>query len=67
MALIKCTECGLDLSDKAAACPGCGAPIDSAQPSPRMSRGLTSLETAAIVVAAAAAMAAIGFKWGHLL
>lgn len=29
MALIKCTECGRDLSDKAAACPGCGAPIPS--------------------------------------
>ncbi|MFZ6696827.1 zinc-ribbon domain-containing protein [Stenotrophomonas acidaminiphila] len=27
MALIKCTECGRELSDKAAACPGCGAPI----------------------------------------
>ncbi|EGY02165.1 hypothetical protein AZA_27470 [Nitrospirillum viridazoti Y2] len=27
MALIKCGECGRDVSDKAAACPGCGAPI----------------------------------------
>ena len=26
MALIKCSECGSDLSDKAAACPKCGAP-----------------------------------------
>jgi len=26
MALIKCTECGKEVSDKAAACPGCGAP-----------------------------------------
>ena len=29
MALIKCSECGKDVSDKAAACPGCGNPIHS--------------------------------------
>ena len=27
MALIKCTECGRDVSDKASACPNCGCPI----------------------------------------
>ena len=27
MALIKCSECGREISDKAEACPGCGAPI----------------------------------------
>lgn len=27
MALIKCSECNRDISDKAAACPGCGAPV----------------------------------------
>ena len=27
MALIKCSECGKDVSDKAASCPGCGNPI----------------------------------------
>ena len=27
MALIKCGECGKEISDRAAACPGCGAPI----------------------------------------
>jgi DNA-directed RNA polymerase subunit RPC12/RpoP len=30
MALIKCAECGREVSDKAAACPGCGAPIAAA-------------------------------------
>lgn len=29
MALSKCEECGNDVSDKAAACPKCGAPIIS--------------------------------------
>ncbi len=27
MALIKCPECGKEISDKAAACPNCGTPI----------------------------------------
>ena len=27
MALIKCSECGKEVSDKAASCPNCGAPI----------------------------------------
>ena len=27
MALIKCTECGQMVSDKASTCPKCGAPI----------------------------------------
>lgn len=28
MSLIKCKECGTDVSDKASACPNCGCPID---------------------------------------
>ena len=27
MALIKCSECGREISDKAKTCPGCGAPV----------------------------------------
>jgi len=30
MGLIKCSECGRDVSDKATACPACGAPIADA-------------------------------------
>jgi len=33
MALIKCTECGHEVSDKAQTCPNCGAPVGLAQPS----------------------------------
>lgn len=29
MALIKCSECEKEVSNKAAACPGCGAPFES--------------------------------------
>ncbi len=32
MALVKCSECGKEVSDKAAACPGCGAPIAATSP-----------------------------------
>ena len=28
MALIKCPECGKEISDKASACPNCGCPVD---------------------------------------
>ncbi len=31
MSLIKCEECGREISDRAAACPGCGAPVSSAE------------------------------------
>lgn len=27
MALIRCPECGREISDKASACPGCGCPV----------------------------------------
>lgn len=30
MALIKCPECGKEISDKASACPNCGSPIKTA-------------------------------------
>lgn len=29
MALISCSECGKEVSEKAASCPNCGAPISS--------------------------------------
>ena len=29
MALIKCTECGKEISDKATICPNCGCPLDN--------------------------------------
>lgn len=29
MALIKCTECGKEISDKAVTCPNCGAPVNT--------------------------------------
>jgi hypothetical protein len=34
MALTRCSECSREISDKAAACPGCGAPVTKAAPTP---------------------------------
>ena len=34
MALIKCDECGREISDRAAACPNCGAPMSGPQQHP---------------------------------
>ena len=34
MALIKCDECGKDISDKATSCPHCGAPTSTTTSSP---------------------------------
>lgn len=35
MALIQCRECGREISDQAATCPGCGAPPPKAAPAPK--------------------------------
>lgn len=32
MALITCSECGREVSDRASACPQCGAPIENSSP-----------------------------------
>lgn len=34
MALVSCMECGREVSDKAASCVGCGAPIGATRPTP---------------------------------
>jgi hypothetical protein len=38
MTIIKCSECGRAISDKAAACVGCGAPVGAAGPPPAFNR-----------------------------
>ena len=43
MALIKCPECGKDVSSIAKACPNCGAPIDTAIRCPKCGSSDTSV------------------------
>ena len=39
MALIKCSECSRDISDQAASCPNCGAPVTVREDTPRAPAG----------------------------
>ena len=45
MAMIKCSECGKDISDKAALCIGCGAPLSPASAEP----GVTPIQKDTII------------------
>jgi uncharacterized membrane protein YvbJ len=44
MALINCGECGKEVSDKAANCPNCGAPIASAKETRAAGAPLTTVQ-----------------------
>ena len=44
MALIKCSECGQQISDKANVCPKCGCPIGNPQPCSSPSNGMSMLD-----------------------
>ena len=54
MALIKCPECGKQVSDKAPACPGCGSPIDTAIRCPKCGSANTKVISGASKVASVA-------------
>lgn len=46
MALIKCKECGKEISDKAKVCPNCGAPLEKGE----FHKELTAAKRVLIVV-----------------
>ncbi len=39
MALVRCRECGKDISNQAAACPNCGCPVSRSHPFTRSAKG----------------------------
>lgn len=45
MALIKCSECGKEISDKASACPSCGAPIEKEEQKKEPPKPVTKKKT----------------------
>ena len=53
MALIKCSECGTDISDKAVSCPKCGCPLhkteENQEPGKGKKRGKTFLISGGIL------------------
>ncbi|MBN8427531.1 MAG: zinc ribbon domain-containing protein [Xanthomonadales bacterium] len=53
MALIKCSECGKEISDRAGACPGCGAPVN----------GSTATAPSSAAVTKSVRVERAGFKW----
>jgi hypothetical protein len=56
MGLVKCSECGVEVSDKAAACPKCGAPVGGVRPpAPRVKRSGVRAFTLILLVGLAAA------------
>ena len=50
MALIKCSECGKEASDKANACPNCGAPIKEDPIKKEINAGINVTKKLAIVL-----------------
>lgn len=67
MALIKCSECGRTVSDKASACVGCGAPIGkfmvfNAAPEPTFSAPLSGRQLTLRGLLAASILA-VGIIW----
>lgn len=67
MALIKCTECGHEVSDKATSCPNCGCPIiGSEEKPPKKSKSKWVL---AIVIVVTVVVVAVGcwFAFGDTL
>lgn len=59
MALIECGECGREVSDKAASCPGCGAPIGAQGKTVKAKRAGAGLETTGFLLIAGAVVGAI--------
>lgn len=49
MALIRCAECGRHFSEKAAACPTCGAPLSAETGSPQMPMGASTQAPSGVV------------------
>lgn len=49
MALIKCNECGKEISDKASACPNCACPIETKQENIKDYKELTREEQSALI------------------
>jgi len=60
MALVHCTECQREISDRAIACPQCGCPRRGVAP---MSRGIKVLLGACVLVLVVMFAAGILFAW----
>lgn len=66
MALIKCIECGKEISDKASACPSCGVPVaGNSQVHVRVTRTGAKWEGIGFVMVAVGLVSMLaGAAWG---
>ena len=69
MALIKCVECGKEISDKASACPSCGVPVaGNSQVHVRVTRTGARWEGIGFVMIAVGLVSMLaGWHWGGVL
>ena len=66
MALIKCPECGKEISDKAGACPHCGCPIGNTEQATQNNVGKSNKGSNKIIIGGVivVAIAGIGYYFG---
>ena len=60
MALVQCQECSRTISDKAALCPGCGAPATASVPPPAAPSQVRSVTFTPLAIAATAIAVPLG-------
>lgn len=64
MALIRCKECGREISDKAITCPSCGNPINDDTFTKEVK---TSKKVAIIIITILVVVCIIGFIFGYFV
>lgn len=68
MALIKCSECGKEVSDKANSCPNCGAPIKEDEIKKEINAGIKIGKKFAIILIVTLSLIIIGaFIFGYFI
>ena len=67
MALVKCPDCAKEISDKAAACIGCGCPVNQAYSTPLTTAPDSPIKKENTVAVALKILAAIALIIGFLL
>lgn len=66
MALVSCKECGKQISDQAAACPNCGAPVSGRSQPPAAPVMVTAPKSRSAAVLLAMLLGGLGFHKFYL-
>lgn len=66
--LIKCSECGKEVSDKANSCPNCGAPVKEDEIQEEIKTGIkVSKKLAIILIIALSLIIVVAFVFGYFI